>query len=99
MHLAATVSVVETIDKPVSSNKVNVDGAVNLLEANRELNKSNKKFVIASSAEIYGNNDILLEQENVYIDPQSTYAGEQYTQIYYNLYGLSTTGLRIFNVY
>ncbi|WP_259342299.1 GDP-mannose 4,6-dehydratase [Mammaliicoccus sciuri] len=70
IHLAATVSVVETIDKPVLSNKVNVDGRVNLLEANRELNKNIKKFVIASSAVIYGNNDILPEQENVNTDPQ-----------------------------
>ncbi|WP_434547348.1 NAD-dependent epimerase/dehydratase family protein [Mammaliicoccus sciuri] len=104
IHLAATVSVVETIDKPVLSNKVNVDGTVNLLEANRELNKNIKKFIIASSAAIYGNNDILPEQENVYIDPQSPYAiqkyaGEQYAKIYYNLYGLPTTSLRFFNVY
>lgn len=104
IHLAATVSVVETIDKPVLSNKVNVDGTVNLLEANRELNKNIKKFIIASSAAIYGNNGILPEQENVYIDPQSPYAiqkyaGEQYAKIYYNLYGLPTTSLRFFNVY
>ncbi|WP_204253416.1 NAD-dependent epimerase/dehydratase family protein [Mammaliicoccus sciuri] len=104
IHLAATVSVVETIKQPVLSQKVNIEATVNLLQANYELNKNIKKFVFASSAAIYGNNDVLPQQEKVFIDPQSPYAiqkyaGEQYTKLYYKLYGVPTTALRFFNVY
>lgn len=104
IHLAATVSVVETIKQPVSSQKVNIEATVNLLQAIYELNKNIKKFVFASSAAIYGNNDVLPQQEKVFIDPQSPYAiqkyaGEQYTKLYYKLYGVPTTSLRFFNVY
>lgn len=104
IHLAAIVSVVDTIKDPILSQSVNIDGTLNLLEANKQYNKNINKFVFASSAAIYGNTDNLPKQVETYIDPESPYAiekyaGEQYTKIYNKLYGLPTTTLRFFNIY
>lgn len=104
IHLAAIVSVVDTIKDPILSQSVNIDGTLNLLEANKQYNKKLNKFVFASSAAVYGNTDNLPKQVETYIDPESPYAiekyaGEQYTKIYNKLYGLPTTTLRFFNIY
>lgn len=104
IHLAAIVSVVDTIKDPISSQSVNIDGTLNLLEANKKYNKNLNKFVFASSAAVYGNTDNLPKQVETYIDPESPYAiekytGEQYTKIYNKLYGLPTITLRFFNIY
>lgn len=104
IHLAAIVSVVDTIKDPILSQSVNIDGTLNLLEANKQYNKNLNKFVFASSAAVYGNTDNLPKQVETYIDPESPYAiekytGEQYTKIYNKLYGLPTTTLRFFNIY
>ncbi|ANQ63404.1 NAD-dependent epimerase/dehydratase family protein [Staphylococcus equorum] len=104
IHLAAVVSVVETINNPILSQKVNIDGTLNILEANRQYNENLKKFVFASSAAVYGNTKGLPKQVETFIDPESPYAiekyaGEQYTKLYNKLYGLPTTALRFFNIY
>lgn len=104
IHLAAVVSVVETIKNPVHSQKVNIEGTLTLLEANRQYNAQLKKFIFASSAAVYGNTEQLPQRVETYIDPESPYAvekyaGEQYTKLYNTLYGLPTTALRFFNVY
>lgn len=104
IHLAAIVSVIDTINDPILSQSVNIDGTLNLLEANRKYNKNIKKFIFASSAAIYGNTSILPKKVESIIDPESPYAiekyaGEQYTKIYNSLYELPTTSIRFFNVY
>lgn len=104
IHLAAVVSVVETINNPILSQKVNIDGTLNILEANRQYNENLKKFVFASSAAVYGNTKGLPKKVETFIDPESPYAiekyaGEQYTKLYNKLYGLPTTALRFFNIY
>lgn len=104
IHLAAVVSVVETINNPIHSQKVNIDGTLNILEANRQYNENLKKFVFASSAAVYGNTKGLPKKVETFIDPESPYAiekyaGEQYTKLYNKLYGLPTTALRFFNIY
>lgn len=104
IHLAAVVSVVETINNPILSQKVNIDGTLNILEANRQYNENLKKFIFASSAAVYGNTKGLPKQVETFIDPESPYAiekyaGEQYTKLYNKLYGLPTTALRFFNIY
>ncbi|RIO50927.1 NAD-dependent epimerase/dehydratase family protein [Staphylococcus hominis] len=104
IHLAAVVNVVDTINDPIKSHKVNIKGTLDILEANKKFNSNLKKFIFASSAAIYGNTDSLPKQVESYIDPESPYAiekyaGEQYTKLYFNLYNLPTTSLRFFNVF
>jgi len=104
IHLAAVVSVVETIDNTTLSQKVNIEGTLNLLESNKQYNNNLKKFIFASSAAVYGNTELLPQKIESFIDPESPYAiekytGEQYTKLYNKLYGLPTTALRFFNIY
>ncbi|ARJ50643.1 NAD-dependent epimerase/dehydratase family protein [Staphylococcus lutrae] len=104
IHLAAVVSVVETVEKPEESNDVNVSALVHLLEICRKFNKNLKKFVFASSAAVYGNEKTLPKSIESSIQPESPYAiqkysGEQYVKIYNSLYHLPTTALRFFNVF
>ncbi|REH84820.1 NAD-dependent epimerase/dehydratase family protein [Staphylococcus felis] len=104
VHLAAMVSVVETVEKPVESNEINIDATLNILQVCKENNKNIKKFVFASSAAVYGNEKTLPKSIESFIQPESPYAvqkysGEQYVKIYNQLYGIPTTALRFFNVY
>src|SRR5699024_6524028 len=104
IHLAAIVNVVDTINDPVLSQSVNINGTLNLLKANRQYNTNLKKFVFASSAAVYSNTELLPQKVESFIDPASAYAvekysGEQYTKLYNTLYNLPTTALRFFNIY
>ncbi|MEX5937734.1 NAD-dependent epimerase/dehydratase family protein [Mammaliicoccus sciuri] len=104
VHLAAVVSVVDTINDPINSNEVNITATLNLLEANRLYNSNIKRIVFASSAAVYGNNTQLPNSITKLVNPISPYAiqkyaGEQYVKQYSNLYGIPTTALRFFNVY
>lgn len=101
-HLAAIVSVQETIDNPILSNEVNVKGTLNILEAAR-LN-SVKRVVFSSSAAVYGDEPTLPKNEFSTTKPISPYGyekliGEQYMKLYSELYGVKTVVLRYFNVY
>ncbi|MFW0761879.1 NAD-dependent epimerase/dehydratase family protein [Staphylococcus cohnii] len=104
IHLAAVVSVVESIENPILSQSVNIEATLNILEANRQYNKNLKKIIFASSAAVYGNTEGLPKKVQTYIDPESPYAiekfaAEQYTKLYNNLYNIPTTSLRFFNIY
>lgn len=104
VHLAAVVSVVETVSHPSISNEVNINATVNLLETNRLYNSKLKKFLFASSAAVYGNDPDLPKTTKSIIQPESPYAiqkysAEQYTKLYNQLYNLPTTALRFFNIY
>ncbi|MBF7015971.1 NAD-dependent epimerase/dehydratase family protein [Staphylococcus durrellii] len=104
IHLAAVVSVVETIKNPILSQSVNIEATLNMLESNRQYNKNLKKFIFASSAAVYGNTEGLPKKVNTFIDPESPYAiekyaAEQYTKLYNKLFNMPTTSLRFFNIY
>ncbi|PTI27867.1 NAD-dependent dehydratase [Mammaliicoccus vitulinus] len=104
IHLAAVVSVVDTINNPVDSNEVNITATLNLLESNRLYNNNIKRIIFASSAAVYGNNTQLPNSIMKLVNPISPYAiqkyaGEQYVKQYSNLYDIPTTALRFFNVY
>ena len=104
IHLAAVVSVVESIENPILSQTVNIEATLNILESNRQYNKNLKKFIFASSAAVYGNTEGLPKKLETFIDPESPYAiekyaAEQYTKLYNKLYGIPTTSLRFFNIY
>ncbi|MCE5001249.1 NAD-dependent epimerase/dehydratase family protein [Staphylococcus pseudoxylosus] len=104
IHLAAVVSVVETINEPVNSNEINIDSTLNILNVLKRYNLNIRRFVFASSAAVYGNNLELPNKTGVAVNPQSPYAiqkfaGEQYSKIFHTLYDLPTVSLRFFNVY
>lgn len=101
-HQAAIASVPKSIENPVASNNVNVNGTLNVLVASRDNNV--KKVVFASSCSIYGDSPILPKNEEMTTFPISPYSvnkliGEYYCKIFTNIYRLKTASLRYFNVY
>ncbi len=101
-HLAAMVSVPESVENPHECVKVNVNGLLNVLEACVE-NKV-KKIVFSSSAAIYGDDPQLPKSVNLKPQPQSPYGitkldGEYYLQMFNKEYGLGAVSLRYFNVF
>ena len=102
IHLAALPSVQRSVEDPVASNDVNINGMLNLLIAARDAGV--KRFVFASSSAIYGDKPTLPKTERMIPAPLSPYAlskltGEYYCQIFYNLFGLKYVALRYFNVF
>lgn len=102
IHLAALVTVFESVDKPEHTHDVNVTGTFNVINAARL--KGAKKIVFASSCAIYGEGDGSPMREDRLPEPGSPYAasklaGEHYIRVFAWLYGLSGVSLRFFNVY
>lgn len=102
LHLAAAPSVQRSVEEPVFTNAVNIDGTLNLLEAARA--HAVKRFVFASSSSLYGESESLPKIESMRSAPISPYglqklAGESYVRLYHRLYGLPTVALRYFNVF
>lgn len=101
-HQGALPSVPRSVENPISSNKANIDGTLNVLVAARDNNV--KKVVYASSSSAYGDTPELPKKETMIPNPLSPYAitkltGEYYCKIFTDVYGLATTSLRYFNVY
>jgi UDP-glucose 4-epimerase len=101
-HLAARVSVPESILYPREYNAVNVGGTVSLMEAMRDVGV--KRVVFASSGAIYGNQDLQPLAEGQTPRPSSPYAVSKLAAEYYvrtigGLWGIETVCLRIFNAY
>src|SRR5690606_6980117 len=101
-HLAALPRVQDSIDHPIETANVNVDGTLAVLEAARQAGA--RKFVFSSSAAVYGDQDTLPLRETAVPTPKSPYGlhkqvGEQMCALWSELYGLPTVCLRYFNVY
>jgi len=101
-HEAALRSVLRSVEKPLPTNKVNIEGTLNVLMAAKE-NKV-KRVIFASSSSVYGEQTADLLKEDLRPDPLSPYAlsklaGEIYLKQFYNLYNLDTISLRYFNVF
>jgi len=101
-HLAARVSVQESILYPGKYNAVNVDGTVSLMEAMRDVGV--RRVVMASSGAIYGDQQIQPLNEGQSPKPRSPYAVSKLAAEYYvhtigALWGIETVCLRIFNAY
>lgn len=101
-HLAAIVSVIESIERPRVAYELNVAGTVGLLEAARSAGV--RRVVQASTCAVYGNTERLPVSEDDLPQPLSPYsatklAAEHAGQLYTNLYGLDVAALRFFNVY
>lgn len=102
LHQAALGSVPRSINDPITSNKANVDGFLNMLVAARDTGV--KRFVYAASSSTYGDHPGLPKVEDVIGKPLSPYAvtkyvNELYADVFGRTYGLSTIGLRYFNVF
>lgn len=103
-HLAAVASVADSIERPFETHQVNMEATLDLLELAKETQKNLKRFVFASSAAVYGDDQVLPKSEISRIKPLSPYAidkysSEQYVLLYNTLYGLPTSAVRFFNVY
>ena len=102
LHHAALASVPESIADPVTNSQVNVEGFLNVLVAARDTDV--RRVVYASSSAVYGNTTTIPQVEHVVGEILSPYAAskaanEQYAMAFEHAYGLSTIGLRYFNVF
>ena len=102
-HQAALGSVPRSIENPTLTNDVNVGGFVNLFFASTQI-KSVKRIVYAASSSTYGDNTDLPKQEENIGKAKSPYAvsklvNELYAENFAKVYGLSSIGLRYFNVF
>jgi UDP-glucose 4-epimerase len=101
-HQGALPSVPRSINDPITSNQVNVEGTLNILNAARDTGV--RRVTYASSSSIYGENPALPKREDMMPQPISPYAvsklaGEKYCQVFARTYGLETVCLRYFNVF
>jgi nucleoside-diphosphate-sugar epimerase len=101
-HLAAMVSVPESMQKPIECNEINSAGTLVVLE--EAARAKVKKLVFSSSAAIYGDNPAVPKVETMLPEPKSPYAitkldGEFYCKMFTEEGHLPTTSLRYFNVF
>jgi nucleoside-diphosphate-sugar epimerase len=102
LHQAAIPSVPRSVLDPVTSNRANVTGSVNILVAARDAGV--RRLVYAGSSSVYGDTPTLPKHEDMPTRPQSPYAlqklvAEQYCQLFTKLYGFETVTTRYFNVF
>jgi UDP-glucose 4-epimerase len=101
-HLAARVSVPESVLYPREYNTSNVGGTVGLMEAMRDVGVG--RVILASSGAVYGDQGEQPLKESAIPDPHSPYAVSKIAAEYYvrtigKLWGMETVCLRIFNAY
>lgn len=101
-HQAARPSVKKSVEDPILTNNINIQGTLNMLVAAKD-NKC-KRVIFASSSSVYGDSKILPKVESMTPNPKSPYAltkyaGEVYLKQFYELYGLETLSIRYFNVF
>ncbi len=103
-HLAAATSVPESLINPQKYHIINLTGTLNLLNLfAQKINNLKPKFIFSSSSAVYGEKSTICDEQDL-CAPTSIYGlnklmGEQYCQIYSQLYNLPTISLRYFNVY
>jgi UDP-glucose 4-epimerase len=101
-HMAALVSVPESMSKPGECVDINVHGLLNVLEEASAAGV--KKIVFASSAAVYGDNPTVPKIETMVPEPKSPYAitkldGEYYLELYRREGKIESTSIRFFNVF
>jgi nucleoside-diphosphate-sugar epimerase len=102
LHLAARTSVPRSVKDPIETNRVNIDGTLNVLVAARDAKV--KRVVFAASSSAYGETPTLPKVETmgpVPISPYGVtkYVGELYAQTFGRCYGLENVSLRYFNIF
>ena len=105
LHLAAIASVPQSIENPIYTLQVNTQGTLHVLEAARQAARD-VRIVYASSAAVYGDIKTLPAQEKfateaVRLSPYALqkWQSEEYADLYDRLHGISSLGVRYFNVY
>jgi UDP-glucose 4-epimerase len=102
LHLAARTSVPRSLKDPIETNKVNIEGTLNVLVAARDAKV--KRIVLAASSSAYGETPTLPKVETMQPEPISPYGVtkyvcEIYAQMFGKVYGLQNVSLRYFNVF
>src|SRR5271166_4779898 len=102
LHLAARTSVPRSVKDPIETNKINIDGTLNVLVAARDAKV--KRVVFAASSSAYGETPTLPKVETMQPAPISPYGvtkyvGELYAQVFGRVYGLENACVRFFNVF
>lgn len=102
LHQAALGSVPRSIQDPLTTNAVNINGFANMLMAARD--STIKRFVYAASSSTYGDSKTLPKVEDVIGKPLSPYAvtkyvNELYADVFARTYDMEIIGLRYFNVF
>jgi UDP-glucose 4-epimerase len=102
LHLAARTSVPRSVKDPLETNKVNIEGTLNVLVAARDAKV--KRVVLAASSSAYGETPTLPKVETMQPEPISPYGVtkyvcELYAQMFGKVYGLQNVCLRYFNVF
>ncbi len=101
-HQAALGSVPRSINDPITTNEININGFLNMLTASR--NAKVERFIYAASSSTYGDSKQLPKLEDNIGKPLSPYAitkyvNELYANVFSNLYKMEVIGLRYFNVF
>ena len=101
-HQAAIASVRKSVEDPLQTNAVGIEGTLNVLIAARDAGV--RRVVLAYSAAVYGNSPELPKTEAMTPEPMSPYAvsklaGEHYARVFQELYGLQIVSQRYFNVF
>ena len=102
IHLAARTSVPRSVQNPVETNHVHIDGTLNVLVAARDAKV--RRFVYAASSSAYGETPTLPKTEAMQPNPISPYGitkyvGELYAGVFGRVYGLENVCIRYFNVF
>ena len=102
IHLAARTSVPRSIKDPLETNRVNIEGTLNVLLAARDAKV--KRVVLAASSSAYGETPTLPKVETMQPEPISPYGVtkyvcELYAQMFGRVYALQNVSLRYFNVF
>jgi nucleoside-diphosphate-sugar epimerase len=102
IHLAARTSVPRSVQDPIGTNFVNIDGALKVLVAARDAKV--RRIVFAASSSAYGETPTLPKAETMPADPISPYGitkyvGELYARVFGRVYGLENACVRYFNVF
>lgn len=102
LHMAARTSVPRSVKDPLETNRINVEGTLNVLVAARDAKV--KRVVFAASSSAYGETPTLPKAETMQPAPISPYGvskftGELYAQVFGRCYGLENVSLRYFNVF
>jgi len=101
-HQAALGSVPRSVEDPNTTNAINISGNLNVLIAAQEAGI--QRFVFASSSSVYGSDQTMPKIEQNTGAPLSPYAvtkmvNESYAQVFHQIHGMETIGLRYFNVF
>ena len=101
-HQGALPSVPRSIQDPLTSSAVNVEGTLNVVMAARD--HGVRRVVVASSSSVYGDAPGMPRREDQPLSPMAPYAvsklaAEQYTLVASKVFGLETVALRYFNVF